>query len=93
MPTADEAIELLEDSVLKIDEELAKNPSAERKQELETSRETLMAQIDNIDAVGLSAVAAAVKASADALQTVVLSGSTDPLAIVVRRLRQAAKSA
>jgi hypothetical protein len=90
MITPDEAVDLLRDSVLTITEELEKNPTPARRQELETSRTTLMTQIDTVVADQLDSGARAVRAAADALQAVVLTGSTDPLAIIVRQLREAA---
>jgi hypothetical protein len=92
MITPDDAEDLLREQVLTIDEELDKNPAAGRRQELESSKASLMAQIDAIDATDLESGARAVRAAADALQTVVLSGSTDPLAIIVRQLREAAQA-
>lgn len=90
MITPDDATDLLRESVLTINEELEKGPSAERRQQLEASRANLMAQIDAIAEGDLAGATQAVRAAADALQAVVLTGSTDPLAIIVRRLRDAA---
>ena len=90
MITPDEAVDLLRESVLTINEELEKDPAPARRQELEVSRTSLLTQIDTIVATQLDSGARAVRVAADALQAVVLTGNTDPLAIIVRQLREAA---
>ena len=92
MITPDDASDLLAAQVATIDDELDKNPTAARRAELEASKATLMNQLDTIDAADLDSGARAVRAAADALQTVVLSGSTDPLAIIFRQLRDAGQA-
>jgi len=92
MITPDDASDLLATQVATIDDVLDKNPTAARRAELEASKATLMNQLDTIDAADLDSGARAVRAAADALQTVVLSGSTDPLAIIFRQLRDAGQA-
>jgi hypothetical protein len=92
MITPNDASDLLAAQVATIDDELDNNPAPARRQQLEASRTTLMAQLDTIDEEELDSGARAVRAAADALQAVVLSGSTDPLAIIFRQLREAGQA-
>ena len=93
MPTPQEASDLLKESLAAIDDELQKNPTPARKSELEKARQEINDQLDVLQAAALHQAAGAVKKAADALQKVVESGSTDPLAILVARLRELAKKA
>jgi len=92
MITPDDASDLLAAQVATIDDELDGAPAAARRQELEASKAILMNQLDTIDPADLDSGARAVRAAADALQTVVQSGSTDPLAIILRQLREAVQA-
>ena len=92
MITPDDASDLLAAQVATIDDELDNAPAAARRQELEASKTILMNQLDTIDPVDLDSGARAVRAAADALQAVVQSGSTDPLAIILHQLREAGQA-
>ena len=82
----DDAETLLFDSLAVIDDQLAQNPAADRKTKLEKARQDVNDQLDDLQARQLHDAALAVERAANALQLVVESGSTDPLANVLKSL-------
>jgi hypothetical protein len=78
---------LLFDSLAVIDDELAKNPIPQRKETLEKARQDVNDQLDVLQARQLTNAVIAVKRAADALERVVQSGRTDPLANVLDNLK------
>jgi hypothetical protein len=85
---AEDAETLLFDSLAVIDDELARGPTADRKKVLDKARQEVNDQLDDLQARQLTTAAAAVKRAADALEKVVASGSTDPIANVLKSLKK-----
>jgi len=85
---AEDAETLLFDSLAVIDDELAQGPTADRKKALDKARQEVNDQLDDLQARQLTTAAAAVKRAADALEKVVASGSTDPIANVLKSLKK-----
>jgi len=85
---AEDAETLLFDSLAVIDDELAQGPTADREKALDKARQEVNDQLDDLQARQLTTAAAAVKRAADALEKVVASGSTDPIANVLKSLKK-----